>query len=102
MPHLIAHHLQRQLGLCSGILLPHLIAHLLVVLNSRSVSDAQRTIVKTGSLSIKTNDVRKAGESVKQIISDTGSFMSTMSKRDDDTKYAKSTKRSHRRLLLAV
>lgn len=57
-------------------------------LNRHSVSDAQRSVVKTGSLNIKTNNVREAGETVEEIIANSGGYITSMSERDDKSKYA--------------
>ena len=57
-------------------------------LNRKSVSTVNRTVVKTGSLTLKTNDVLQAGEAVEKIVVDSGGFMTSMSERDDKSKYA--------------
>jgi len=57
-------------------------------LNRYSVSDVQRTVIKSGSLTVKTNNVREAGETVENIVATAGGHMTSMSERDDKTKYA--------------
>jgi len=45
-------------------------------------------VVKTGSLNIKTSDVRVASETVEKIVASSGGYMTSMSERDDKSKYA--------------
>ena len=58
-------------------------------LNRNSVSDAQRSIVKTGNLRIKADNIRSTGELVENIVITQGGFMTSMNERDDSTKNAK-------------
>jgi len=57
-------------------------------LNIDSVADANKTIVKTGSLNLKVKDIRETGEKIEKIVSQANGYMTSMNERDDKTKHA--------------
>ncbi len=57
-------------------------------LNRNSVSSAKRVVVKTGSLSLATKNVREASEAIEQITRAQGGHMLSYNERDDQYKSA--------------
>ena len=55
-------------------------------LNKSSVSNATRTVVKTGSINLDLNNVREGGENIEQIITSQGGHILSYNERDDKKK----------------